>query len=397
MKEWNEQLSAVGIEPDLSTLSAQIVAWKNVQDGKVKRINEAPKIERTYPLQENGSDQGHGMQMDVETVFTAAQNCTKFLGEILQDRNMSCVEDPQNAAALLSMFTHTIQAWSCASQFSLLHPTSSISLDASHGVSKMLDIGRVFHTKLCDDNSEEYSQHVLSLMGQVYSEIAIQLQRIDSAECSSSDEANTVSHFCYEIADIERMLRDYEIYSRIHLQSSTFTSASKAIRFALYKDTLRGCTAVKSPRDYGHVIRLCNLIMDHVSWQNKNCHEIRSGNDQGADKDDITDIFVNIAFLTQTVVENAHERMYVLTAVYKNASPFFAQKKKFQVSSYAVVDRARLIGAMRKAMGDSELTEPFLHNFEERRQKRKPVGNTAMSFVYEMMGKNKKRQGSSHA
>jgi len=284
-------------------------------------------------------------------------------------------------------FTHTIQAWGNASRFSLLYPTS-VSLDVSHGVSEVLKIAEVLDSKICGDESEEQSQHVLSLMGNVYAEIALQLHQIDSAVDSSSEEANHVSYFCYELADVERMLRRYIAYSRIHSQSSPFTPASRAIRFRLYKSILEGCTAVKSPRDDGHVVRLCNLVMDHLTWQNENCHMTSGGSGGRVEEDDITDIFVNIALLTKTVVRNPHERMYILTAVHNNASPFFARKRKFDASRCATVDRARLIGAMRLAMGDSELTEPFLDEFEERKKKKKVQGNTAMSYVREMMTKN---------
>jgi len=321
-------------------------------------------------------------------VFAAAQNCTQFLEAILQDWKVGGDESPQDAAALLLMFTHTIQAWGCASRFSLLHPTSSVSLDACHGVSELLKIARVFYSKIYCDESDEYSQHVLSLTGEIYAEIASQLHQIDSAVDSSSDEANTVSYFCDNIAHVERMLRDYEFYSRNHSQNGAFTPANKAMRFRLYNNILRGCTAVKSSRDDGHVVRLCNLIMDHLSWQNENCHETSGGRVE--EVDDITDVFVDIALLTNTVVKNPHERMYVLTAVHNNASPFFTRKGKFGISSYATVDKTRLIGAMRMAMGDSELTEPFLHNFVEQWPKKKPRGNTAMSFVREMMSKNRR-------
>jgi hypothetical protein len=395
VREWNEQLSAVGAKPDLTTLSAQIVAWRNAQAGQITRTKGLLKKETTHlSPEETESDQGNEMQTDVEMAFTAAQNCTQSLEDILRDWKLGGDEGPQDTAALLSMFTYTIQAWGCASRFSLLHPTNAVSLDASHGVSEILKVARTFYSKMYSDDPKEYSQHVLSLTGNVYAEIVLQLHQIDSAVDSSSDEANTVSYFCDGIADVERMLRDYELHSRSLSQSSAFTPDSKAIRFRLYSNILRGCTAVKSPRDAGHVVRLCNLIMAHLSWQNENYHET-CGSGGRVEEYDITDIFVDTAALTKMVVKNSHERMYVLTAVHNSASPFFARKRKFEASRYATVDRASLIGAMREAMGDSELTEPFLHNFEERPHKRKPQGNTAMSFVHEMISKNRRHGQSS--
>ena len=221
-----------------------------------------------------------------------------------------------------------------------------------------------------------------NLIGKSYAEIASQMHQIDSAV--DSDDA-TICYFLLKFAHVERMLRDYEFYSRKHFsQSSSFTSESKAVRHRLYKEILRGCSGVKSPRDYGHVIRVCKLIMDHLTWQDEQCW--RGG---GRVEEDITDIFVDIAHLTGTVVKSPHERMYVLTMIHNNASRFFERRKKFEASSYATVDRARLIGAMRMAMGESELTEPFLRNFDKRKPKKRARGNTAMSFVEEMLKKNR--------
>jgi hypothetical protein len=46
---------------------------------------------------------------------------------------------------------------------------------------------------------------------------------------------------------------------------------------------------------------------------------------------------------------------------------------------------ARLIGAMRMAMKDSELTEPFLRNFDKRPPKRRGRGNTWLALVEELL------------
>eukprot|EP00585_Thalassiosira_rotula_P003733 CAMPEP_0196152444 /NCGR_PEP_ID=MMETSP0910-20130528/35472_1 /TAXON_ID=49265 /ORGANISM="Thalassiosira rotula, Strain GSO102" /LENGTH=126 /DNA_ID=CAMNT_0041416029 /DNA_START=210 /DNA_END=590 /DNA_ORIENTATION=- len=126
--------------------------------------------------------------------------------------------------------------------------------------------------------------------------------------------------------------------------------------------------------------------MDHLSWQNEQCHD--SGGARV--EEDITSLYVNIALLMGTVVKSPHERMHVLTTVHDNARQFFAHKRRFRTSSYATVDRSRLMGAMRMAMGGSELTEPFIRNFDEQTPKRRVQEKTAMSYVHEMLRKRKK-------
>jgi len=141
---------------------------------------------------------------------------------------------------------------------------------------------------------------------------------------------------------------------------------------------------VTSPADYGHVARLCKLIQEQLLWQDEQCH------DYSGTKENLTDIFVDQAWLMGTVVEVPHERMYVLTALWNNAKPFFERKGKFEGSRYGTVDRSQLIGAMRMAMGDSVLTESFVQNFEEENKpKKKARGNTAYSFVQEMLKSSK--------
>merc|ERR1712127_41415 len=158
----------------------------------------------------------------------------------------------------------------------------------------------------------------------------------------------------------------------------------KSVRHRLYKEMLRGCSLMATD-DGRHVLRVCNLIMDHLSWQ-----EERSRGGGGAEED-ITSLFVDIALLVGTFVESSDERMRMLTTVHDNAGRFFARHGwKAQGSSYATVNRARLIGAMRMAMGGSELTESFIREFDEQPLKRKTPEKTAMTFVFEMM---KKRQG----
>jgi hypothetical protein len=212
--------------------------------------------------------------------------------------------------------------------------------------------------------------------------------------------ATTTPFFLREIADVERMLYAYDSYSRTHYPEGNFTIESNALRHRLYKEILRGCAGVKSSADYGHVIRLCRLIMDQLSWLDERCldNNNNNGNTNGNYtsfvKDDITDIFVDMALLAGTTITNEHERTYVLSVMWNNAKHFFEWNSSSRYeggsgsnSNYATVDKARLIGAMRMAMKDSELTEPFLRNFDERPPKRKGRVNTWLAFVEDILRK----------
>jgi len=388
--EWNRQLVAMSaskphLKPDLNFLSAQIIAWKNVQAGIMTRLGERKELsssEDDLTSETVDSDNESKIRRDVETIFASAQSCKQLL-EKFYPNELNSTQDTNALKAFTSMFTHTIQAWGCASRVTLLYPTSSVLLDTSHGVDEMLKIARLFDDKLgADESEEEHAQHMLRLVGTSYAEIASQLYQIDSdvdsdAETRYESSISGRTIFLEKFSHIERMLRDYDFYSRKQFSQGMFTPESKSVRHRLYKEVLQGCAGVTLPADCGHVVRVCKLIMDNLSWQEEQC--------QDGVQEDITEIFVDMALLAGTVVKVPDERMYVLTAIHNNASRFFKRKKSFETSSYATVDRAALVGAMRMAMGDSELTEPFLRHFDKRPTKQKARGNTAMAFVEEMM------------
>jgi hypothetical protein len=245
----------------------------------------------------------------------------------------------------------------------------------------MLKVARLFDAQINGEITGDGEVHqILGSIGESYSEIISQLHQLDSASDSTM---TSISYFSRELADVEKMLYDYDFYARSH--QGNFTPESKALRHKLYKEVLRGCAGIKSSADSGHVIRLCRLIMEQLAWLDENC--LDSGN--GNMKDDITDIFVDIALLAGNTVKNPHERTYVLTVMWNNAAHFFERNRRHESSSYATVDRARLIGAMRTAMKDSELTEPFLSNFDRRPPTRRGRGNTWLAFVEDVLGDKK--------
>lgn len=380
VKEWINQLTGLSathphLKPGLNTLSAQIIAWRNVQAGIISKANET---KQSSLGEENANESVDKTKMlrDVEMTFAAAENCMQSLKDLFPQSKLDGVQDTM---AMLSMLTHTVKAWGSASQFALLNPTGSASLDTSHGVHEMLNVARLFDAKINGEQTDEGDAHkILHLMGETYAEVISQLHHIDS---SSDSDTTTACYFSRELADVEKMLYNYEFYSRSHFPHGSFTPESKALRHRIYKESLRGCAGVKSSADYGHVVRLCRLIMEQLAWLDERCMDIENGNG----KEDITDIFVDIALLAGNTVKNPHERTYVLTVMWNNAAHFFEVRKKHECSSYATVDMARLIGAMRMAMKDSELTEPFLRNFDKRPPKRRGRGNTWLALVEELL------------
>eukprot|EP00970_Alexandrium_tamarense_P001545 scaffold164_cov212-Alexandrium_tamarense.AAC.17 len=170
------------------------------------------------------------------------------------------------------------------------------------------------------------------------------------------------------------MLREYEYQSRKHFADGRqHSSASTITSIKLYRDVLCGCMGVTASHDYGHVIRLCTLIMDYMSWRNDH-HRRGSANEEM----DVTYVYADMASIAEKIVPNQHERMMILTRVYDNASQFFEQQNYSSShgdNGFARVDRSSLIGAMRLAMGESELTESFIKRFEKRSKSRRSEGS----------------------
>jgi len=386
VQEWNNQLSAISetkpqLKPSLDTLSAQITAWKNVQAGIMAKLSQTEQ-----PPSEKTMISNSEVRRDAGMIFSAAKNCKQFLEEIYA--NGSRLDDSSNIAtdamAFTNMFSDTIEAWGCASRFALLLPTNcSESLDPSQCVDEMLNIGRLFDDKINADVAEENTHHILRVVGRSYSEIASQMHQIDSI----LDPEEATTYVGRKIIDIEKMLRDYDLYSRKHFaQSSSFANENKSVRHRFYKEVLHGCTGVKSLKDHDHVVNACNLIMDHLSWQDGQCQR---GGGGSREVEDVTEIYTTIAQLMGTAVTCPDERMDSLTSVYNNARTFFEKRKKFNASSYATVDRARLLGAMRMAMDEYESTERFIDSFDKPRGRKGFERNSALTFV-ETMRKKKR-------
>jgi len=400
-------------------LSALFVAWMNVQAGIIAKSNQTKKLSSSSDGRLNGTsvDSSHQssdvskVSQDVDMVFIAAQNCLEQLKTVLSEGNE--LEYSQDTVALNSMVGNTIKTWGCASRFALLHPTtSSASRDASHGVQEMLKISKIVKDRAGFDNvnnndfdDDEQAYFNFQLIGQSYAEIISQLHQIDSVLVESTvtkkkDGVSTspTSFFSKEIAHVERMLNEFDMYSKKLSPRGNYTSESTALRHRLYKEILIGCTKLTSPSDYGHGIRLCKLIMDQLSWQEANCnYDDNSGKYINVrDRPNITDLYTDMALLTSTMIPIPQERAYVLTTIWQNAKLFFRQKldrsthrSTYYRNSYATVNQSRLIGSMRMAMGDWEGTKSFIPNLDEWRSlptiRTRARGNTWLAFVQDLL------------
>ncbi len=411
VKEWIHQLSRLSatmphLKPDLNIISAEIISWMNVQAGIITKANQTKKSSISSSeglLNDNALDslpQTSGesqVPQDVEMVFVAAKNCTEQLQAILYAQP----ERSQDIEALTSMVVNTIQTWGYASRFALLHPaTSSAPLDTSYGVHGMLNVAKLVKDRaesddnnndIVDDDDEERAYFNIQLLGQSYAEIISQLHQVDSALEAPSKEPSisSFSYFSREIAHVERMLNEFDLQSKKISPQGNFPSERTALYHRLYKEILTGCSRLTSPSDFGHVMRLCKLIMDQLLWQEANCCNDESGNNRNGRNHNIpniTGLYADMALLTGTIVPIPQERTYVLTTIWQNAKQFF--RRKPDRSACATVNQAQLVGAMRMAMGDWEATESFIRYIDECRwspTRRRVRGNTWLAFVQDLM------------
>jgi hypothetical protein len=364
VKEWIDQLSSLGMKPDLDIQVAYFAAVEKWQSKLIANIigNDG----ETVDLIKNNSAEVASTDGDIDLLFKAAQSCSKYLEE------MTSVESRRDIADLdyfTSILRYTIKAWSRASHSTLLLPHGSTHMDTAQGVEEMANVLK--HTSLrsiSGQDSAEIHEAVVKAAGKVYTEFISQLCNIDSI-MNKHSENNQECFFASRIADVESSLRSYEFHSRRLASSNKLSPECRAIRHSLYKETLRGCAGVKSSTDYGHVMRICALVMDCLTWH----HELlsRSPGD-GKDVEDVTHIYSDVAIISGSFVKNPYERMNVLTSIYDRARDFFPKENSHIESSYARVDRATLLGSMRRAMGDSEMTDHFIRSFEdEKHGKRK--------------------------
>mmetsp|Transcript_25011 Transcript_25011/g.52238 ORF Transcript_25011/g.52238 Transcript_25011/m.52238 type:complete len:1454 (+) Transcript_25011:54-4415(+) len=384
VKDWIDQLTMLSettlphLRPGLDIFAAQVVAWRQHQISKMKEL-ETPAE--------------HIPRDDLSAIFSAAQNCSDSLGEIIG--KIERHTNTRDVNSYTTMFTNVIQAWGAASISAVPLSSESDPLAPSRGVNQILktihlleSIAALPDRTFFDDDvnelqsieieqSREHKAFLFECLGEVFAEALEQLRQIDTSvrEKKVSDETRPGKSFFLEnVFEVEKMLRYYESQSRIVLTQDDPTSFDIGRCCELYKKVLRGCMGVTCSHDYGHVVRISSSIMDFVSWRND---QFLTSEAKRAQTNDITDLYCDIACLVGKVVLNHHEKQMALTEVFNRASQFFNQSHGEKTSSaFATVDKAALIGAIRLAVEgsfDDATTESFIGLFDspERHPKRR--------------------------
>jgi len=358
VKEWIDQISLLGMKPDLDLQVAYFVAAEKWQSKLVTNMLGNNVTLDGSIVEEN--TEGASSEGDIESLFKAAQYCSRHLKEMSSDENRQDIADLD---AFTSMLRYSIKAWSRASDSTLLLPDGSTSLDTTQGVEEMAKVLKCISLTNHSQDSADVDEALVNAAGKVYTEFTSQIRKLDST-MNGHLENNEKCYFADRVADVESSLRSYEFHSRRLASNEKVLPESNNIRHNLYRETLRGCAGVKSSTDYGHMMRICTLIMDCLSWHHGQTR------DHGSSKEaeDVTDMYSDIAMISSTCVKNPYERMNVLRSIYDRASDFFPKKNPHHESNYARVDRAALLGSMRRSLGDSEMTDSFLSSFEEGKQ-----------------------------
>ena len=362
VKEWIEQISLLGMEPDLRLKVAYFVAVEKWQSKLISNLlrndGEINDHETENSTETISSDE------NVDSLFKAAQNCTRYLEESTLGKNIHNIDDLD---AFTSMLRYNVKAWKRASESTLLLPDGYHLLDATQGVEEMKKLMKRVSLKNRSQDAGDVGEAQLNAAGKVYIEFISQLLNLDTI-MDKQFEDNDKCYFADRIADVESSLRSFEFHSRRLATNDKLMPETNNTRHSLYRETLRGCAGVKLSSDYGHMLRLCTLIMDCLSWH----HKLVGDHGSSKEAEDVTDMFCDIAIISGTCVKNPYERMNVLRSIYDRASDFFAKKNPHHESSYARVDRAALLGSMRRSLGDdSEITDSFLSSFEEEKQGRR--------------------------
>lgn len=384
VKDWIDQLTMLSettlphLRPGLDIFAAHVVAWRQHQMSKMKELE--------IPAEDIPRD-------DLGAIFSAAQNCSDSLEEIIGKNEMHA--NTRDVNSYTTMFTNVIQAWGAASISAVPLSSESDHFTPSRGVNQILktihlleSVAAIPDTKLFDEDvnelqsieieqSREHKVFLFECMEEVFAEALEQLCRIDDSmrEKNVSDETHPGKSFFLEnIFEVEKMLRYYESQSRKVSTPDDPTSHDIARCCELYKKVLRGCMGVTCSHDYGHVVRISSAIMDFISWRND---QFLTSDAKRGQTNDITDLYYDIARLVGKVVLNQHEKQMALTEVFNRASQFFNQSHGEKTSSaFATVDKAALIGAMRLAVEgsfDDATTESFMGLFDspERHPKRR--------------------------
>ncbi|KAL7487079.1 hypothetical protein ACHAW6_012673 [Cyclotella cf. meneghiniana] len=371
--EWLNQLTALStampyLSPDINTLSSKIIAWRRWQ---ASVIEHSLRNSLTY-MEDKLYNSSFSSESDteVDNAFHLARNCRKSLEEVLSEKtNFAGLVD---AEACAPMFVSCIAAFGDASRLAKQNAVNGSMSILSLGVQEMIKVARLFDSKLdkalqVNTGEKGFNKHTIQCIGEIYSEVAAWLHQLDStSSLKPCDESyiSKMSIFEERLADIERMLRLYEFYSRTQVLNGSSDVECKTTRLNFYKNILRGCNCIQDSSNYGNVVRICNLIMDYLVWSKEHREDefINGG-------DDISDLFVDIVLTTGKCAIHPRERKLVLKKVYENACHFFDHDDK--ATRFGQVDRSSLMGSMRHALVDVDDSESFLRTLEEQNLKQR--------------------------
>ena len=350
--EWINQLTALStvmpyLSPDVDTFATKVISTRRYQ---------ASIINKYSGLAINSSNQHE----DIELAFNLARRCCNLLvDEILSKTNYAGLIDSD---ACSPIFVSCIEAWGDISRLAIqLGSDDESAHDPKIGIREMMAVGRLFDSKVKKAialNAQECSRQTVACIGDIYIAIMRQLNQIDTAMCTKFCESNPSCGIVGErIADVERMLRRYEHYTR-HMKESS-TEEMKKTRLDFYGEVLCGCKGVTASHDYGHVVRICCVIMDYLLYSEENRHEefVPGGND-------LTHLFEDIVVIACKCVLHPREKERVLMKVLEYSSKFFhCDEKKRQ---FGGVDKARLVDRIRQELTVSDKeTESVLTTLEE--------------------------------
>ena len=341
------------LTPDINTFAAKVIATRRYQATVVDQCLSKACEQHAFP--------------EIEHAFALAENCCNLLVDDLlkETTNFTGLIDAEVCAPV---FVNCIEAWGDASCLTKQLDNNQSTFNSTRGVQEMMNVLRIFDDKV-ERAFSLNNKKTLECIRDVYTAVVHELNRLDStSSLQTNDESSPPSIAVERIGDIERMLRNYENYSR-HLSMNQSSDATmKVRRLDFYEEILRGCTGVTSATDYGHVIRICCVVMDYLTYSREHCvDEFTTGGH------DITNLFVEIVPLACRCAVHPRERKLVLTKVFDNACQFFYRGDKQQ---FGFVDKASLIGAMRLALTDLDGdTESFLQTLEERQPKQRRMSS----------------------
>lgn len=204
--DWINQLTAISqtipsLNPGLDTMFVKALAWRRYQERECLDDNEL--------------------------TLQIARKCS---GCMVEAQKMS-FEELVASEACSTLYVNVIKAWGNVSkQVSSQHFLYPINA----AVNEMMNAVPIFDSKRHDVDVQDETQlqkKMLHCMGDIYTEAVCQLQELDALSISKD---NSISFVGDRIADVERMLSNYELFVRSSMLNGTFDSEIEATRVRFF-------------------------------------------------------------------------------------------------------------------------------------------------------------------